>query len=476
VRFPGFVGPSYQAQSKNIDCERCINLYAELTESGKGKEGEVAALVGTPGLSLLLTLAGGAVREIFTASNDEVYAVGGNKLYRISSTWVATELGTLNTAAGPVSMADNGLQLVIVDGGYGYQWTFLTSTFAQITDEDFPGATQVTYQDGYFIFCKPFSQQFFISDLSDTAIDGLDFASSEGNPDLLVGVLSDHRDLWLFNKKTAEVFNNTGNADFPFERNASAFIEHGCAAPFSIQKMNNSVFWLGQDDKGFGIVYMASSYTPQRISTHAVETAIQSYENIADARAWTYQERGHHFYVLNFPTANTTWVFDSATGLWHERVFTYQGRFQRHRGDSHAVGFGKHLVGDYANGKIYELTSSVYSDDGAAITRRRVSPHVTAGLAQVFYLSFELDIEMGVGLDGVAQGTNPQVMLRFSKDGGHTWSNEIWKDVGKIGNRHNRARWTRLGQSRDRVFEVTITDPVKVTILGAEIELEKAAA
>lgn len=473
MNYEGFIGPSYTAQSLNVDCERCLNLYPEVTESGKGKGGQVASLVGTPGLSLLLTLAGGAVRGIFTASNEEVYAVGGNKLYRISDAFAATELGTLNTSTGPVSMADNGIQLVVVDGGYGYQWTFLTTTFAQITDPDFQGADQVAFQDGYFIFPKPLSQQFYISALNDTAIDGLDFTSSEGNPDQVVGIVSNNRELWLFNKKTIELYSNTGDASFPFERISGGFIEHGCAAPFSIQKMNNVVYWLGQDDKGQGVVYMANGATPQRISTHAVETDIQSYSDFSDARSWTYQERGHNFYVLNFPSANTTWVFDASTGLWHERCYTNEGSFERHRADCHAFGHGKHLVGDYANGKIYELSSTVYSDNGDAITRRRTAPHISNSLQRVFYSSMQVDIETGVGLDGAAttQGYDPQVMLRFSDDGGHTWSNEKWRSIGKIGNRHQRALWQRLGYSRDRVFEVTITDPVKVTFIAAELEL-----
>lgn len=476
MRFPGFIGPSYTLASKNVDSQRCINLYPERNEMGTGKEGEVAALVSTPGLSLLLTLAGGVVRGIYTANNGILFAVGGNKLYTISSSWVATERGTLSTSSGQISMVDNGIQLIIVDGANGYYYTFGTEVFADVVDPDFLGANIVVFQDGYFIFNKPSSGQFYISGLNDITIDPLDIATSEGKPDNIVGHISVHRDLWMFNERSAEIYYNSGNADFPFERIQGAFIEYGCAARASIAKMANSVFWVGVDDNGHGIVYMATGYNPQRISTHAVELAIQGYDDFSDAVGFCYQQSGHNFYVLNFPSADTTWVFDISMGMWHERAYTNDGNLERHRANFHAFAFDKHIVGDYENGKIYELSTSVYTDAGQPITRKRVAPHASGSLNRVTHNKFQLDIETGVGLDGTTQGTDPQAMLRFSDDGGHAWSNEKWVSFGKIGARFARAIWRRLGMARDRVYEITITDPVKVTMIGADLDLEIGAS
>lgn len=469
MRFAGFIGPSYTLKSVNVDCQRCVNLYPEMNELGTGKEREVAYLIGTPGLSTLATMAASVCRGMWTATNGILYAVYGAKCYKVSSAWSATELGTLNSSTGPVSMADNGTHLCMVDGTDGYVVTLATDAFAEITDVDFPGADQVTFQDGYFIFNEPDTGRFFISGLNSTAFDALDIATSEGNPDNVVAVMSDHRDLWVFNAKTTEVFFNSGNADFPFERVQGAFIEHGCAAAFSVAKMNNTVFWLGQDERGAGIVYMATGYQPQRISTHAVENAIRSYGDISTAVAYTYQEDGHFFYVLNCPNASTTWVFDSSTGMWHERVYTNAGVFERHRAQCHAYAYSTHIVGDYANGKLYSMSSSVYSDAGDEISRTRIAPHATSGLKLVRHNSFQLDMEVGVGIDGSGQGVDPQVMMKFSDDGGHVWSNEKWVACGRIGQRKQRALWRRLGMSRDRVYSVTITDPVKVILIGAEI-------
>jgi hypothetical protein len=476
LRFVGFIGPSYKLNSVNVDCQRCINLYPELDELGTGKEKEIASLVGTPGLTLLQTIGLGPIRGMHRSSDGQFFVASGNKLYQVSSLWATTELGTLNSSTGHVSMADNGVTLMVVDEPSAYTVILSTLVFAQVTDPDYLGASQVTYQDGYFIFLEPDSGSFFISGLADVTFDALDIGTAEGLPDNLISIISDHRDLWLLGEKSIEVFFNSGNSDFPFERIQGAFIEHGCAAKNSVQKMNNSVYWLGSDDKGSGMVFQAKGFQPQRISTHAVEQAIQSYSDISDAVAWTYQENGHHFYVLNFPSADTTWVFDSSTNLWHERVFLNQGQFERHRADCHAFVFDTHVVGDYETGKIYELSSDVYSDNGAEIARERVSPHLSEDLVRMFYDTFQLDIQSGVGLDGTQQGTNPQAMLQFSDDGGHSWSNEKWASLGKIGQTKARAIWRKLGASRDRVFKVRITDPVKVVLIGADLGLMKGAS
>ncbi len=470
MRLPGFIGPSYTLQTVNYDCQRCVNLYPEVNEVGFGKEREVASLVSTPGLALLATVGSGPIRGLHYSSDNVLYAVSGNSFYKITSAYATTLLTTLTTNSGFISMADNGTTLCLVDGVKGYTHALGSGTASEIVDPDFQAADQVTFQDGYFIFNWKGTGKFFISSLNGTAFDPLDFASAEGNPDNIIGLISDHRDLWMFGPQSTEVFFNSGNADFPFERIQGAFIEHGCAAAFSIAKMNNSVFWLSSDDKGNGLVYMARGYQPQRISTHAVEAAIRGYTNIQNAKAYTYQANGHHFYAINFPDADTTWVYDTATGFWHERTSTFEGVFGRNRADCHAFAYGKHIVGDYQNGKIYELSSDVFTDDGEEITRQRVAPHLTSGLKRVFYNSFQLDMEVGVGLDGGVHGEDPQAVLQFSDDGGHSWSNEKWSSFGRIGKRTHRAIWRRLGFSRDRVFRLTITDPVKVAIIGAEVD------
>lgn len=473
MQFKGFVGPSYTLESVNLDAQRLVNLYPQVNETGRGKEQEVMNLLSTPGLTERADLAGGLTRGMWTATNGTLYAVSGNKIYKIASDYTVTELGTLSTNTGYVSITDNGAYVVAVDGTTGYTVDMSSDAFATISDPDFAASDKVTYQDGYLIFSEAGSGRFFYSDLDAITISS-DQQTAEAFADDLVSLISDHRDLWLFGEQTIEVWYNAGQLNNVFQRIEGAFIEHGCAAAFSVAKMNNEVYWLGKNEQGDGIVYKARGYQPQRISTHAVELAIRGYATISDAIAFTYQENGHFFYCLSFPVADTTWVYDDSTGMWHERAYFTNGNYSRHRGAFHAFAYGKHFVGDYENGKIYELGKGVYTDNGEEIRRMRTAPHLSSGLRNVFYNSFQLDLEVGVGLDGASsvQGHDPQAMLQWSDDGGHNWSNEYWRTIGKIGKRRTRVIWRRLGYARDRIFRVIVTDPNKIAIVGAHFEVE----
>ena len=303
------LGSAYVTRSPNAADNRMINLYPELVPEG-GKE--PAFLSRAPGLRLLAYVGNGPVRGLWTFG-DYAYAVSGSKFYQINDAWVVTEKGTV-TGSGPVSMVDNGTQLFIAAGATGYIYNANTDVFAQITDPDFPGATTVGFIDGYFVFNEPNSQKFWVTALLDgTSVDPLDFASAEGSPDDLVALIVDHREVWLFGQTSVEVWYNAGLPDFPLSRIQGAFNEIGCVAPFSVAKLDNGVFWLGADARGRGIVYRSEGYNGKRISTHAVEWQIQEYVDISDATAYTYQQDGHSFYVLNFPTADITWVYDVAT-------------------------------------------------------------------------------------------------------------------------------------------------------------------
>jgi hypothetical protein len=340
----------------------------------------------------------------------------------------------------------------------------------------------VGYLDGYFVFNEPNSQKIWVTALLEgTQVDPLDFASAEGSPDGVVGIIVDHGQLWVYGTNSIEVWYNSGNADFPFSRIQGAFNELGCAAAYSLAKMDNGLFWLGKDARGQGMVYRANGYSGQRISTHAIEWHIQQYGDLSDAIGYTYQQDGHSFYVLIFPTANTTWVYDVATQAWHERAGFANGEFTRHRSNCQAFFGTKVMVGDYQNANVYSFDLDDYSDNGSIqkwLRSWRALPTGQNNLKRTAHHSLQLDCESGTGLN-LGQGSDPQVMLRWSDDGGHTWSNEHWVSIGKIGEYYRRAIWRRLGMTmklRDRVYEVSGTDPVKIAIMGAELLLSPTNA
>ena len=497
------LGSSYVARSVNAADNRMVNLFAEIVpEAGK----EPAFLNRAPGLRLLATVGTGPIRGLWSFGGYG-YVVSGSELYKVDSGWTAALLGSVS-GTGPVSLSDNGIQLFVACNGPSYIYNSVTNAFAQITDPDFPGAVTVGYLDGYFVFNEPNSQRIWITSLLDgLSVDPLDFASAEGSPDGLVSLIVDHREAWLFGTNSVEVWYDAGAADFPLQRIQGAFNEIGCAAAYSVAKLDNGLFWLGSDARGRGIVYRANGYTGQRISTHAVEWQIQQYGNLSDAIGYTYQQDGHAFYVLVFPSANTTWVYDVSTGAWHERAGWTGSAFTRHRGNCQMSFADEIVIGDYESGNIYAFDLDVYTDNGQIqrwLRSWRALPTGQNNLKRTSHHTLQLDCEAGVGLNGIdpedvvpavnesldlnfvlqnyavleptvyTQGANPKVMLRWSDDGGHTWSNEHWAEMGRIGEYGRRVFWRRLGMTmklRDRVYEISGTDPVKVTIMGAELIL-----
>jgi len=470
------LGSSYVARSINAADNRMVNLFPEIVPEG-GKE--PAFLNRAPGLQFQQTIGTGPIRALWAhqTNGSDFYVVSGTEFYKVTGlTATPTLLGTV-TGTGPVSIADNGTQIFLACNPNGFIYNEVTNVFAQITDPDFPGAATVGYLDGYFVFNEPNSQKVWVTQLLDgTSVDPLDFASAEGSPDGLVAVNVDHREAWLFGTDSIEVWYDAGLADFPLTRIQGAFNEIGCVAAFSIAKLDNGLFWLGTDARGQGIVYRANGYTGVRVSTHAIEYAIAQYGNISDAVAYTYQQEGHAFYVLTFPTANATWVYDVSTQAWHERAGwnTALGEFTRHRSNCQCNFGGNTVVGDYENGNIYTLSLDVYADNGGIqkwLRSWRALPTGQNNLKRTAQHSLQLDCESGTGLV-TGQGSDPEIMLRFSDDGGHTWSNEHLSKMGKIGEYYRRVFWRRLGMTlklRDRVYEISMTDPVKTAIMGAEL-------
>lgn len=472
-----FVGAAYTVRSPNLDCQNCINLYPVIDESGEGKS--IKALYGTPGTRLLSTLTGiGGVRGMLKLTSTSAVAVQGSSVFMLDNNFAATFVGSLLSTNGPVSIETNGASAVIVDGPNGYSINLSDNSFAQIVDAAFYGSKQVHYLDNYYIFVRPDTQQFYISGLGTVTFDALDFASSDGEPGNIVTHFVDHREIWIFSTVSTALFVDSGGGDFPFVRTDTA-IEVGCAAPYSVCKIDNSIMWVGQDKQGPGLVWKANGYTPVRASTEALEFAIQNYSRIDDAIAYSYQDEGHSFYVLTFPTANKTWVYDAGVSaalgqnVWHERAWRNpsDATLNRHRSNCHMYFGGEHIVGDFENGNLYALDLDYYSDNGDPLPAIRTTPHISNPDEYWMYWDrLTIQAEGGVGLQ-TGQGSDPQILLDWSDDGGHVFGNKHQISIGRVGKYRNRAFITRMGRSRDRVLRITITDPVKRAITGAHAKI-----
>jgi len=479
----GFVGASYEAPSIYQDAQECINFYPEIDPTKQPGSRGIVALYPTPGLVEEVQLSSDQVRGMRALSGGQyLIAVSGSNVYSIDTTFAATLIGTLTTTIGQVKITDsvttnNGLTAYIVDGPNRYTWIASSNTFAKlpVTDGLWQGATSTDTVDSYIIYNEPGTQNWAATDLGLAVSTTGNYGSKDGAPDTLIAFIVDHRQVYLLGEVTTEVWVDVGSTisgltTFPFQRISGTTMQHGCAAKYSIARFGESFMFVSKDTRGQAIIGAVNGYTLLRTSTHAVEQTLVGVD-ISDAVAYTYQIEGHEMYVVTFPSIDLTWVYDLATQQWHKWLSWDEGTatYYRHRSNCAAFFAGKNLVGDYENGKIYSLNNDIYTDDGNTIRRLRRAPHLTTDLQRQFFEELQIQFQPGVGLT-TGQGQDPQAMLRWSNDGGSTWSNEHWVSIGKIGQYQNRAIWRRLGWSRDRIFEVAVSDPIKAVIVSANLK------
>jgi hypothetical protein len=380
----------------------------------------------------------------------------------VTANTIITAYGTGSGGAGTYTV--NNSQTIASRTLYGLNWSVLPST-----DGAFTGGTNVDIVDNFFVYNNPNTQQFGASAVLSPISAATSFSSKDGAPDDLVTLIVDHREIYLLGETSSEVWVDQGTSPFPFQRIPGTSTQHGIVAPFSMARLGNSFAYLSKNNRGTAQIVQMNGYVPQRISTHAVENSLTN-QTITDAVAWTYQLEGHEVYVISFPSIQLTWCYDVASGMWHKWLYTNNlGQYERCRGNCAAVFQGYVLVGDYSNGKIYHLDKNVYTDDGQNVKRLRRAPHLVSDFQRQYFEELQIQFQPGVGLV-TGTGENPQAMLRWSNDGGSTWSNEYWTSIGRIGRYLNRAIWRRLGMARDRIFEVVVTDPVKCVIVSANLK------
>lgn len=478
TRLP-LLGGAYSARSIIAASQRCINLFPEANPKDSPTP---TTHYQRPGLTALAQGPASPVRGLYRASQGNAYAVIGQGVYYISPTWQLKLLGQMQTLrTNPVSMVDNGTTLVVVDGSpYGYTVDLATGSFAQIVDSTgtFAGADKVDVIDTFVIWNMLASINFGSTLSNEISFDPLYFAGKSGYPDLLQTLKVNRHEILLFGQLKTEIWYDAGNPQFPFAEIPGAYFEFGVAAKYSVASNDINVFFLGRSLEGHGVVYMIRGYECKRISNHALEYQIrrmlETAGTIEDAIGYTYQQDGHTFYVLCFPTGNQTWVYDSAIGdplyAWHQRCWTdSNGNLQRDRTNCHAFVYETNIVGDWQNGTIYKLDLDSYTDEVAGAqgpcTYIRTFPHVTAGFdtqgrpqsadgKRVQFNKFLADIECGQApLD--ALGNVATVGLRWSDDRGRTFNETVLMATEQPGNYLTQPQWRGIGIARDRVFELS---------------------
>ncbi len=505
IQLAGFIGGAYKLPSKDIACQRCVNLYIEKVPDDEKSPG---VLLSTPGLSRVGGWTYGTptdtVRQggAYITSTGLLILVIGKYLYAFSE---ITEDNTLvpapgtgaggyfsdldggsETGSGPVAMSDNGIIIFLASNGWTYKITFddIVSGAVRLQSWPYGDFTSIQYLNSRFIVNTPndtvddpTQNKFRVSPLDwdgdVSSWDPLAYASADQSPDALLGFIVRGSDLLLFSSQSTEFYYYSDVTPMPLIANTSVSSSIGCGAKYSIAKIEDTVFWLGAGTDGFNRVFKCSGMNPERISNPAIEQEIASYGSTDDALGFGYQIDGHSFYIITFQNGNKTWQYDLTNGLWNELSSTDEFGLQGRSRYVGIVGFqGKVVALDRISNGPMVVSNSVYDEDGRSIVRVRSSPHTYSGLNRVFYSRFQLDMETGIGLAS-GQGTNPLMRLRWSNDGGYNWSSFLLRSAGRRGNYGARVIWYNLGQSRNRVWEISTSEPVPIRILGAWIDAEE---
>lgn len=477
----GFCSATYQSAIPNADAQLAMNIYPEFIESGAGKS--PVGLIVRPGLRTFASLAGESACMGMLEVNGRGF-VAGNNLWEVFASGPPVNRGALVAPTHPITMCANQANQILINSA-GRLWVFKTddNIITPVTMSQFRGPVSwIGFNNAAFIAQIAGTNFFQVSSLLDgTTWDiGADIYQVEAFPENIVSMCVAFGEVWVQGNKTSVAFQDTGELTNTYQPANGARMEQGSGAQYSAVKMDNTAFWIGSSEYGDGMAWRANGYTPQRVSTHAVEFAWRQYSTIADAIGFAIQFSGHSWWVLYFPTAKKTWIYDAATQAWHEQGYwdTPNGQFIAHRMRCHMLLNGKHLVGDWKTGTVYEMTADVYSDFGNPLRWIRRAPYIKSQSMYAFMPEgIEFEMSSGSGpmpplLDGSGNPRDPEIILRWSDDSGHNWSNEHALKIGQAGQYAKRVVYRRMGKflgRKGRVIEASGSDAVPYRFVDAYV-------
>ena len=463
------VGSFDEANSFELDAQRLVNLYVHTDPTGKNGK----ALFSTPGLNLSNGIKfniDGVGRRIY-AFGGLMYAVIGEYLYAIDLNLTHIKLGKLETDSGYVGMADNGKEMLVVDGNKGYVWNTTTSMFSVVSSIGFPSRpTDVAVLGNRFLVSSTDSARVYYSDVDDaTSWNAINFFSINSQPDIVVGLSRLNDRLFVFGERVTEVWYDTGSELAVFER--SDALSYGCISPGSVSTAFGMLIWVSKTDHGTGSVVLTTGVEPNVVSTRQIDKELGRYSKTDDSFAFIYRnEDGHIIYQISFTTENKTWCYDAQESRWFQLDYNAT---DRHLAQDHTYFNGKHYVLDYKAPHLYDMSIKYCTDNGVTVRRLRVTPPLYDQTDKYISLNSLLcDVKQGYSLDGVQIGSDAKLRLRVSKDGGIHYGNELSVPIGKLGNRVYTTQFFRLGRARDFVFEFKYDDPTPFVFLSVTANID----
>jgi hypothetical protein len=498
---------AYSAEGYIAAAQKCVNLYPEINPSDT-KPAQPVTHYPRPGLTLLNPCPAPApgrclyrsTRGVFDPAGD-LFAVVGQNVFVIDPDFNFHLLGALSNPGGvPVSMADNGTAIILVDGSSLANQILIPLTaagytpaaFTQLGDPNFLGSSRADFIDSFIVLNNPGTNQWYCTLSGQIVFNALFIGVKTAWPDNILCVVAIEREVWVFGSQKSEVWYNAGTVPFPFQILPGNIIEQGCAAKFSPAKMDTNVYWLSESPEGDRMVMRGNNQNvAQRISTHAIENEFKQYPRVDDAIGSTYQSNGHSFYKLHFPTADKTWGYDQATEQWHEdNWIDINGVLHRARNTFMAFAYGKNIALDWANGNLYAVDPSVKTDNGQPIAWIRSFPHFMNEMKRISNSAFIADVQTGTdpgtgentqflspwsagfspGFGPLTQVAAPTIYLRVSRNGGVAFGNARAKTKMSAGRYRTIMRWRANGIARDMVYELSSTAEMSDALNGGYVD------
>lgn len=468
-------GVGTKSTSPAITAQRRVNCYVDMR---KEMDRTHYAVIGRPGLRPSLTTLGSqgtrGMWAVNTLDTPLLFVVQADSLISIDAGGGTSLIGTLSTSIGDVSMVDDGTFLVLVDGDFGYVYNMLTAgVLTQITDGNFTTSPRtITWLNNYFIVTSSDAlRQYQMSQIT-PSVDPLvwpavqiGFAGAGGGK--LQNGIADHSVLNLFGDVYSQFAQETGTPDFPFAQIPGSAQQYGLAAPFSVAQFDNSLAGLFQDRNGVLTVSRLSGFGLQKMSDADIDQLMSTYLSRTDAQGCGFTIAGHPLYLLNFPQAGATHVYDGLSNTWVQ----YESYGETHfLGTKFAYFLGQLYVGTDQSGDIAIFDPDTYTDNDGPLVMELETKHIWNDDKYIGISQVQVDVQSGVGTVS-GQGENPVVDLQVSKDGGRTFYSVGYSSMGKIGEYTQRVIWRSLGAARDWVLKLVISDPVKRVITGASCEM-----
>ncbi len=465
------IGPSYTNRSLPLSAQVSKGILPQIDPEARN----IVSLHAFPGLKVFSSLSGKGRGQHVMAGIE--YAVYGNTLSEVSSTGVATSRGTI-VGESICGFADNGTQMFIVTGRTSYLYTAATNDLAETTDSDLVDPTTVGYLNSQFIFddnTEGAAEGSFVTSqvvtilTADNIVNPADRATADAHPDDISRIIIYNGTVVFFGTEGIDPWWNSGSGNPPFDPIQAGFRPYGLAGKDAIAKTDEFVYFLDNQR----VPRRIFGFQVSNIGNPALANEWGKYVRVDDAIGLSYILDQKTYFQINFPTANRSWLYHEESNSWYQLSFGTDN--QRHRGMSHQFVYGKNLIQDHSNGQLYELDFETFTDNDEVIQRKRATAYIHGGLygfpgKELWFDRVEFVVQTGVGI-ATGQGSDPQLMIRSSDDGGRTFTAEQWHSLGVGGDYTTKVQLDTQGNAFERIYELTYSEPTPFALIDAQAEI-----